>query len=64
MGYETRDFLVTPSETRVILPNQVIGWNPTITGTKSEDTTISSGENLTAMPNWPLCGTRPDILCR
>jgi len=64
MGYETRDFLVTPSETRVILPNQVIGWNPTITGTKSEDTTLSSGENLTAMPNWPLCGSRPDILCR
>ncbi|HVE41597.1 MAG TPA: M24 family metallopeptidase [Planctomycetota bacterium] len=64
MGYEGRDYLATPSETRRVVENQAIGWNPSITGTKSEDTILSSGEVLTAMKNWPSCGSRPDILCR
>jgi len=41
-----------------------VGWNPSITGTKSEDTILSSGEVITGMKNWPVCGSRPDILCR
>jgi antitoxin VapB len=64
MGYEGRDYLATPSELRRVVENQAIGWNPSITGTKSEDTILSSGEVLTAMKNWPVCGSRPDILCR
>jgi Xaa-Pro aminopeptidase len=64
MGYEGRDYLATPGETRRVAVNQAVGWNPSITGTKSEDTILSSGEVLTGMKNWPNCGTRPDILCR
>jgi antitoxin VapB len=64
MGYEGRDYLATPSETRRVVENQAIGWNPSVTGTKSEDTILSSGEVLTAMKNWPMFGSRPDILCR
>ena len=64
LGYEPRDFLATPTETRTVLENQLVGWNPSITGTKSEDTILSSGEVITAMPDWPMCGSRPDILCR
>lgn len=64
MGYEGRDFKATPSETRKVVENQPVGWNPSIAGTKSEDTILSSGEVLTAMDDWPACGTRPDILCR
>lgn len=64
MGYECRDFKATPDETRPVLDNQLVGWNPSITGTKSEDTILSSGEVLTAMADWPMCGTRPDILVR
>lgn len=64
MGYEGRDYFATPTETRRVLSDQVVGWNPSITGTKSEDTILSSGELLTEMRNWPKCGSRPDILCR
>lgn len=63
VGYEGRDFRATPAETRRIAERQAVGWNPSITGTKSEDTILSSGEVLTPTPNWPTCGTRPDILC-
>jgi hypothetical protein len=44
--------------------NQLVGWNPSIAGTKSEDTILSTGEVLTAARNWPMVGSRPDILCR
>ena len=64
MGYEGRDYKATPTETRRVVENQAVGWNPSITGTKSEDTILSSGEVLTSMKNWPRCGSRPDILCR
>ena len=64
MGYAPRDFLATPNETRVIKPRQLAGWNPSITGTKSEDTITSAGEVLTAMRDWPMLGARPDILVR
>ena len=64
MGYEPRDFLVTPSETRTVQTNQLVGWNPSIAGTKSEDTILSGGEVITTMPDWPMCGTRPAILRR
>ena len=64
MGYEGRDYFATPGETRRVVENQAVGWNPSITGTKSEDTILSSGEVLTGMKNWPACGSRPDILVR
>jgi Xaa-Pro aminopeptidase len=64
MGYEGRDYLATPSETRRVAENQAVGWNPSIRGTKSEDTILSSGEVLTGIRSWPTCGSRPDILCR
>jgi Xaa-Pro aminopeptidase len=64
VGYEGREFKATPSETRRILDRQAVGWNPSIAGTKSEDTILSSGEVLTSMKDWPTCGTRPDILIR
>jgi len=66
MGYEARDFLVTPTERRLVEDHQLVGWNPSITGTKSEDTILSSTrEVLTVMDNWPMTPHgRPDILRR
>ena len=64
LGYEGRDFVATPTETRRLVKNQLVGWNPSIAGTKSEDTILSTGEVLTAARNWPMVGARPDILCR
>lgn len=64
IGYECRDFLVTPSTPGTIAEGQLAAWNPSISGTKSEDTVLAGGEVVTAMANWPLLGTRPDILVR
>ena len=64
MGYAPRDFVATPTEQRALQERQLVGWNPSISGTKSEDTLVSSGEVLTAMNDWPMCGSRPDILVR
>jgi Xaa-Pro aminopeptidase len=64
LGYEGRDYVATPTETRRLVKNQLVGWNPSIAGTKSEDTILSTGEVLTAARNWPMVGARPDILCR
>lgn len=74
MGYECRDFKATPTEERTVQPGQLVGWNPSITGTKSEDTILvgSAGvppargfEVVTATGNWPIGPHgRPDILVR
>jgi len=56
-GYETRDYVGSPSATGKVLPNQAFAWNPSITGTKSEDTILATKngtEILTAAKNWPM----------
>lgn len=56
-GYAGRDFLVTPDEKRKIFDHQAVAWNPSITGTKSEDTFIIEGDQRTVItactPDWP-----------
>jgi len=76
-GYAGRDFLVTPDEARPVLDHQGVAWNPSITGSKSEDTWIVEGEGRIAVTapseHWPtvkvsLPGAgqfvRPGILVR
>jgi antitoxin VapB len=56
-GYDTRDFLAVPGETRRLVVNQALAWNPSITGTKSEDTVLMTAkglEVLTPTPGWPM----------
>ena len=56
-GFSGRDFLVTPKETRVVQDRQAVAWNPSITGTKSEDTFIVNGEDREVVTScshhWP-----------
>jgi Xaa-Pro aminopeptidase len=55
-GYEPREYLATPASTEVIAAGQVYAWNPSVTGTKSEDTIlvgVSGNEILTSIPGWP-----------
>lgn len=57
-GYSGRDFLVAPGEQRLIQTNQAVAWNPSITGTKTEDTFILGPDNERVMitqasRNWP-----------
>ena len=74
-GYQTRDFVATPTVGGVVMPNQAFAWNPSITGTKSEDTILATPRGpqiLTAARDWPMLKfsvdgetvLRPDILTR
>jgi Xaa-Pro aminopeptidase len=72
-GYEPREYLATPDSKDLIVAGQVYAWNPSIIGSKSEDSVLI-GENapviLTAIPDWPMVKVevdgkiieRPDIL--
>lgn len=55
-GYACREFVVTPETKGAIHEGQVYAWNPTIAGTKCEDTTILTAnglQNLTQTTEWP-----------
>jgi len=55
-GYEPREYLGSPSSVDLVSAGQVFAWNPSITGTKSEDTILvgeDSNEILTTISNWP-----------
>jgi Xaa-Pro aminopeptidase len=56
-GYAARDFLATPREGRRIALGQAVAWNPSIAGTKSEDTVLVTPRGLEvlteASARWP-----------
>jgi Xaa-Pro aminopeptidase len=56
-GYEPREYLGLPGGTEVVAAGQAYAWNPSITGTKSEDTILvgeEENEVLTAIAGWPM----------
>jgi len=72
-GYKGREFRATLQTHSIVAENQAFAWNPSITGTKSEDTIIatSSGPEVLSMADdWPVLEVetesgiirRPDIL--
>jgi antitoxin VapB len=72
-GYATRDWFGTPDGTAVVKPPQAFAWNPSIAGTKIEDTVLLTEQGLeviTATGAWPTLTVqadgvtyeRPDIL--
>lgn len=55
-AYEPREYLGVPGSKDVVVLGQAYAWNPSITGTKSEDTflvTEKGAEGLTDIPDWP-----------
>jgi Xaa-Pro aminopeptidase len=55
-GYEPREYLATPNSTEIVKAGQAFAWNPSIQGTKSEDTILAgptSSEVITGMTGWP-----------
>ena len=55
-AYEPREYVATPGSTDVVLSGQAYAWNPSITGTKSEDTVLVSDtryEVITDIEDWP-----------
>jgi antitoxin VapB len=56
IGYRAREWVAHPASKEVVQERQAFAWNPTITGTKVEDTALVIGgrvEILTASPGWP-----------
>jgi len=74
LGYSVRDYFATPNIEGIVQLHQAFAWNPSITGTKSEDTILvkeDGFEILTQTNSWPLIEVeadngkrvaRPDIL--
>ena len=56
-GYEPREFIATPAASQKVAAGQTYAWNPSITGTKVEDTVLintTGFEVLTEIPGWPV----------
>ena len=56
-GYQGRSFRGTPTEERLVRDHQAYAWNPSITGTKSEDTMVVHGGGFEFLSSptksWP-----------
>jgi antitoxin VapB len=55
-GYRTRDWVAHPESNDKVRPNQAFAWNPSITGTKTEETAIlidNELEIITATGGFP-----------
>lgn len=71
-GYEPREVVATPDSDVQLVAGHACAFNPSIAGTKSEDTVLvredGPVEVLTAIPNWPVRAVdapgpdRPDVL--
>ena len=72
-AYEPREYLGVPGSPDVVSVGQAYAWNPSITGTKSEDTILvgeAGNEVITTIDGWPMLTvsaegqtmTRPAIL--
>jgi len=57
IGYRSREYIATPGSAEVVQPDQAFAWNPSVRGTKSEDTILATddGPELLTPPgeDWP-----------
>ena len=56
-GFDPREYVTTPASTEVVAVGQAYAWNPSITGTKSEDSILVGefeNEIVTAVAGWPM----------
>ena len=56
-GYASREFRAMAEEKRQVVRNQAFAWNPSIAGTKSEDTILVTDQGiefLSLSSDWPM----------
>jgi antitoxin VapB len=62
-GYRTRDWVAHPASAEVVRERQAFAWNPSVTGTKAEETCIAQEggvEVITSSPGWPQVAVTVD----
>lgn len=62
-GYEPREYVAIPGSTDIVSVEQAYAWNPSISGTKSEDTILvgeMGNKVLTSMDGWPMLSVTVD----
>jgi Xaa-Pro aminopeptidase len=55
-GYRSREWIAHPASRDTVQQRQAFAWNPSITGTKVEETSVVSDDGLevvTSSPDWP-----------
>jgi Xaa-Pro aminopeptidase len=55
-GYRAREWVAHPRSQEIVQPRQAFAWNPSISGTKVEDTALvvdGRVELITSTPGWP-----------
>ncbi|MHC4788721.1 MAG: M24 family metallopeptidase [Planctomycetota bacterium] len=75
-GFQPREYIATPDCEETVRANQAFAWNPSICGTKSEDTVLVSQDGFEVLTapsaEWPVLKVeaagqsiaRPDILVK
>ncbi|HEX2644622.1 MAG TPA: M24 family metallopeptidase [Thermoanaerobaculia bacterium] len=56
-GYQSRDWIAGPGSAETVVSPQAFAWNPSITGTKVEETWIvgeEGAERITGTAGWPV----------
>ena len=56
-SYEPREAIAVPESDGLVAVGQAYAWNPSITGTKSEDTILvgeSQNEVISVVADWPV----------
>lgn len=57
IGYNDREYILYPGNPETVLDHQAFAWNPTVPGTKVEETIIAykdGAEVITKSKNWPM----------
>jgi len=65
-GYRTREWVAHPGCTERVQPDQAFAWNPSITGSKVEETCIAGSDGIeiiTTTQGWPVIASEADIDC-
>ena len=65
IGYRSREWVAHPASEEVVQRCQAFAWNPSITGTKIEDTALVTENGLeiiTSTPGWPTIDRAAGIL--
>jgi Xaa-Pro aminopeptidase len=64
IGYRARDWVAHPRSEERVEERQAFAWNPTVIGTKVEDTALVIGDRLeiiTSTPDWPSIEIEGDL---